>query len=182
MKYEIKFLPIAEVEKKFSDAEQMITALRDSALISFGDFCINPLQETAGSRVSIPAEAWRDYKYNGGTLLGGVDEYGSDDPVEYRNIVIEKASLDRLEDKKRQGRSVQYNWDAFWRDVAFEMFMSKGNIENLPSVSVRDWARNNANDCNYIWGDSPPSVSSIREKMNPLFKAIKSGEKDDLEG
>lgn len=184
IKYELEFLPYKVAVEKFDSEDGLLNALKEGNGIAWGDHYSSPEQEIPGDRRLISSWCWRHYKFNGETLFGGVDEHGSSDPEFYCNIVIEKSSIEEEQEiqKTGRGRRPAFDWEHFWRAVAFNLFMAASDKDghDLPS-SLKDWARNAPKDYEYVWKNrgKAPGETTLEDKLRPLYEAI-SAESDEI--
>lgn len=182
IKYELEFIPFNEALGLFQTERDLLNALQEGKVIARGDYCPDPTKEPTHARVPIEAWCWINYRHDrdSQSLFGGVDEDGSDDPQEYRNIVIDVSSINHLKNNKNAGRGapVKYDWDSFWRQIAYDLYAYSQDYDTdfiLPD-SLRDWARNAPSDCVHAWGNAnnAPGETTLEEKLRPLFDAIKT--------
>lgn len=184
IRYELEFIPYKEAATRFKDADGLFNMLKDGNALAYGDHCPDPLKEPTYGRLPIPPWCWQRYKFNGDVLFGGVDEHGSDDPEEYRNIVIEVSSLNHCQRAVTKGRGAppKYDWESFWRAVAFHLYAAANDHDDIDMpVSLQDWARNAGTDYKYVWGDkTPPATTTLEDKLRPLFLAVEKASDEPL--
>lgn len=176
IKYEAATISYQEASNLFRSKHMLLAALRDGDVIAYGDYYLDPTLEITSGRQRISAWEWQNYKNINDTLFGGTDENGSDDPVEYRQIVISKESIDDLKQNpktKGRGASKKYNEDLIWQEVAKHFYeIGREKAEYIPS-SLRDWVRNAQKDYAAAWKDSDaPSETYLKDKLRPLWSTM----------
>jgi len=173
--YTSDLIPYAEALALFESEQDLINALKRGRVMAYGRICYNLDEPGVLSGIMpISAMAWIDYEFKDGMLFGGVDPQGSSDPIEISQIYIELSTIQQFQRhvKQQRGRAPLYDWDSFWRAIAFHVLTAEHKDEPIPA-SLRDWARNAHSMYDYLWTDtSKPSETSLEDKLRPLLEAI----------
>lgn len=175
IKYRPEFILYKDAIKRFKTENDLVNALKEGNAKAFGDYRPYLDEGPTSEHVPVPTWCWKHYENMKGALF-----YGHDDPREYINIVIEKASIDHLEEQKKQnrGRPPEYDWGEFFMVVAYHMFAIEGEIEGdryYKPKSLRDWVRNAGQDYSYFWKDNKiPCENTLKKKLRPLCRSIKA--------
>lgn len=178
--YEQKFLSFSEAKALFKD-DGLLDALKEGEVVAYGDYHYSPEQDSPGDRVHINPYCWRHFNIDGDSLFGGMDERGNPDLQGYTNIVIEKSSIEGCKNFSNRGRKEKFDWDSFWRAFAYFLYTSKGEDEDQLLLSLRDWARNAAEDYSYVWENTgAPAETTLEDKVRPLVAAIKQNSDEPL--
>ena len=182
-RYHPQGIPYKDAVKLFQTELNLKNALKEGKVTALGYHCYPPYEPVAGELIVIPYECWRLYDHNMAkdTLFGGWDLYGSDDPEQYSNIIIARSTIEAFSKRPGIGGArYKYDWDDFWRAVAFRIFQSEAGLKDqegedvYPAISLRDWVRNASSFYPYLWSGQTPSRRMLIEKLAPLFKAIKN--------
>lgn len=127
-----------------------------------------------GDPVEIGMSAWREYKVETDTERTKTDLVCiNEDHLAFENVEIFLESIPQNEishTKNKGGRPPIYKWDTFYADLIVHFY------ENGIPDTCNQWIEKLRDELPYLLSlsNGGPDQATLNEKLNPLFKKIKS--------